>query len=555
MFAKRGFCMGKPRSRCNHRSVEYFRSRWHYGFLLLIVFSTVWVRLSLIDLPLERDEGEYAYAGQLILQGSLPYDAVYNMKLPGVYAAYAGIIGIFGQTHRGVHTGLAVINIATIVLLFFLGRKLADTLAGLMASASFAVLSLTPVLQGIFANSEHFVILPVIGGLILLLGGLEKDRLIVLFTSGLLFGTGVLMKQHGALFGMFALLFLVIDRLQAKKTIPDTALRGILFLSGIAVPYALVCLFFKSVGIFDKFWFWTVSYASKYTAEVSLGLGWEMFRETAADILRADPFVWLIAGIGLSAPLWSRKARQRAVFTHGLFLFSFLSVIPGLYFRRHYFLLLVPSASLLFGMAVSAAQDKLAGLNRKGLAQLFPAVLSAVVLVGSFCWHGYFMMGKTPLDLSRYMNGLNPFPEALDVGSFIRENSSRDDRIAVIGSEPQIYFYSGRRAATGYIYMYPLMESHEFALTMQKDMLREIEEIKPKFLVFVHVDTSWGIHEGSQTMMLSWLDQYQSKYYWPVGVIDIREKGTEYYWAPNLKGPPESSQWIAVFQRKSDASI
>ena len=30
-------------------------------------------RLRLLAFPLERDEGEYAYAGQLILQGIPPY--------------------------------------------------------------------------------------------------------------------------------------------------------------------------------------------------------------------------------------------------------------------------------------------------------------------------------------------------------------------------------------------------------------------------------------------------------------------------------------------------
>jgi hypothetical protein len=38
---------------------------------------------------LERDEGEYAYAGQLMLQGIPPYQLAYTMKLPGPFAAYA----------------------------------------------------------------------------------------------------------------------------------------------------------------------------------------------------------------------------------------------------------------------------------------------------------------------------------------------------------------------------------------------------------------------------------------------------------------------------------
>ena len=64
-------------------------------------------------MPLERDEGEYAYAGQLMLQGIPPYQLAYNMKFPGVYAAYALIMLSFGQTSVGIHFGLLVVNMAS----------------------------------------------------------------------------------------------------------------------------------------------------------------------------------------------------------------------------------------------------------------------------------------------------------------------------------------------------------------------------------------------------------------------------------------------------------
>jgi len=39
--------------------------------------------------PLDRDEGEYAYFGQLLLEGVPPYAGAYNLKVPGIYGAYA----------------------------------------------------------------------------------------------------------------------------------------------------------------------------------------------------------------------------------------------------------------------------------------------------------------------------------------------------------------------------------------------------------------------------------------------------------------------------------
>src|SRR5437899_1091529 len=72
---------------------------------LTILFVVV-VRVRLREMPLERDEGEYAYAGQLMLQGVPPYQDAYNMKLPGTYAAYALIMAVFGQSAAGIHFGL-----------------------------------------------------------------------------------------------------------------------------------------------------------------------------------------------------------------------------------------------------------------------------------------------------------------------------------------------------------------------------------------------------------------------------------------------------------------
>jgi hypothetical protein len=50
-------------------------------FLAVIVLGLVIVtRIRLLGIPLERDEGGYAYAGQLMLQGTAPYKLAYNMK-------------------------------------------------------------------------------------------------------------------------------------------------------------------------------------------------------------------------------------------------------------------------------------------------------------------------------------------------------------------------------------------------------------------------------------------------------------------------------------------
>jgi hypothetical protein len=140
----------------------------------------------------------------------------------------------------------------------------------------------------------------------------------------------------------------------------------------------------------------------------------------------------------------------------------------------------------------------------------------------------YFMQ-KDPVGCYREFYGLNPFFESVEISKFIESNSDKDDRIAVFGSEPQIYFYSRRLSASGYIYLYGLMEKHDYALSMQKEMIREIEASHPKFIVVVSASTS-------SKFIVGWRDNYIQGNYRLVGVVDIISSGaTVYQWYDEAK--------------------
>ena len=68
-----------------------------------------------------------------------------------------------------------------------------------------------------------------------------------------------------------------------------------------------------------------------------------------------------------------------------------------------------------------------------------------------------------PLTACQTVYGSNPFPEAVQVGDYLKNHASPGARIAVLGSEPEIYFYH-RHSATGYIYTYSLMEPQSLCL-------------------------------------------------------------------------------------------
>src|SRR5208283_2514645 len=135
-----------------------FQRHWTWWFMVMVLVVVAVVRLRLLNFPLERDEGEYAYAGQLILQGIPPYQLAYNMKLPGTYVAYAAILALFGQTSRGIHLGLLVVNAASVILLYAIAARLFGSLAGTISGASYALLSTHQSVLGFAAHATHFVV-------------------------------------------------------------------------------------------------------------------------------------------------------------------------------------------------------------------------------------------------------------------------------------------------------------------------------------------------------------------------------------------------------------
>jgi hypothetical protein len=523
-----------------------------WGILILVTLFTVYVRLRLLSIPLERDEGEFAYMGQLILQGTPPYLIAYNMKLPGIYAAYALVMFVFGQSVEGVHLGFLLINASTIVMVFLLVKYLYDSYAGIIASASFAILSVSPSVLGTSAHATHFVILPALGGIFLILKAIDSGNLKHLFWSGLLLGLAFLMKQPGIIFIVLAFLYLLFSLFRKENASFHHLLKQAgVFLFGAVMPFGVACLILYSTGVFEKFWFWTFSYAYQYGSRIPLSTGIEIFLNQAAHVIDQSYLLWVIAGLGLGALFWDATMRTRAAFVIGFFLSSFLAVCPGLYFRPHYFVLILPVVSLLAGMGLSFLRKLFLRLQPKLSA--VPSILFLVVILFIVFQYGSFFCEMTTIQACRAMYGLNPFPESVEISNYIKANSKKGDKIAVLGSEPQIYFYSNRHSATGHIYTYALMEGQKYALRMQKEMMEEIEKAQPEYLVFVNVPTSWLVRPDSERAIFNWFSGYSKENFSLVGVIDILSNTeTEYRWGNEAAHySPRSPCFLYIYKRKN----
>jgi hypothetical protein len=530
-------------------------NRWCWVALLLVIIGTTVIRGRLLTVPLERDEGEYAYIGQQLLKGVPPYISGYSMKLPGIYAVYAAVLAVFGQTITGIHTGLIVFNAATILVIFLLTKRMFGALAGVAAGCAYAILSLLGPVQGLFANAEHFVILPALVGVFLISKPATNRNLAIIFIGGFFLGFAFIVKQHGVFWGIFGAAYLLYrDFCHRPVQWNKVLINQFVFIGGAIIPFAFVCFFYWHIGEFDKFWFWTFTYAREYTRKIPIYAAWELLRPTIRPIVAYSFLIWIFALAGLFRVFFQRTGRIHLPFVIGFLVFSFLTVCPGFYFRGHYFILFFPSVAVLSGAGFSGLAGLLPGRVPVFGRWLVIATAGLIVTCFSLFQQRLYLFSLSPNDISHLFYGGCPFPESLEVARFIRDNGEPNDTIAVVGSEPQIYFYLGRRSVTRYIYTYFLMWERRYAAGMQREMIGEIESAKPKWLVFVGSQTSWTRMEDSITDIFDWFSRYADSNYDIAGIIEVHphEGGQPVYrWNEQAKDyAPATEDWLMVYKRK-----
>lgn len=505
--------------------------------LIVVILVISFIRFRLSSIPLERDEGEYAYLGKLITEGTPPYATAYNMKLPGTYFMYGLIMTFFGKSISGIHIGLAIMNAFT-MFFFFLGfRKLFNPSIALFASSVYGLISLSPTTLGFAAHATHFVSFFVSLGIFFLARFYENSKGKFSLLTGLMFGMAFLMKQQAVfliLFGGVAILlpFVLKRPIQIKTSIT----KGLIYSGGILLPYLITVLLLAAFGAFDKFWFWTVEYASKYASGVSFNTGKQLFASTFEPMWQEFTILWVLFFAGIILTFVSSLSLKQKVVALSFTLFAFLTICPGFYFRQHYFISFLPAVGLLGGISLYFIQSVLSRYTKINFAVVLPVAVLAIVAISAFSQKREYYFKAEPDVISRRVYGTNPFPESVEISKYIENNSQPGDKVAVLGSEPQIYFYSNRASATGYIYTYGLMEIHDYNKRMQEEMIAEIEKNKPKFLVFCNVATSWLSRPESPQLIFDWFNKYIQTGYELTGVADIVSMDqTVYKWGNDAR--------------------
>ena len=559
--------------------------RWFLVLLLLLILAFNFaIRWHLRDMPLERDEGEYAYAGQLILQGIPPYKIAFNMKFPGTYFMYALLMAAFGQSAAGIHIGILLVTSLIALLIFFIGRELLSETGALIAMAIYVCLAALPKAAGLAGHATHFVSLFACAGVAALLIARKNNPMTWWFLSGTAFGLAILMKQHAVFFPLFIFVWFLWDQFR-RNALQKSVLIAVIFCIGCVIPFLVTAIGFACAGLWKPFIFWTFQYARQYVSMLPLGAAPGQFAAGFGPVFESGIWPWLFGIAGLVCVWKKREWNGPAELAALMLLAGMAAACPGFYFRNHYFLMAVPGLALLNaafiltvanvlkdhlstprstsspagvqspihdGRGQSAIRNPQSAIATKWL----PLCLTAFILGDLLVNNAKMWLEPTALQLSRQLYGNNPFPEALSIAKYLEDHTVLTDTIAVLGSEPEIFFLSRRHSASGFIYIYSLTEPQPLAQQMQKEFMSGIETNRPKFVVFANNGASWyslvlPISFQYASAIQDWWGNYSTNYSL-VGAVKISaDKPSQFSWNESSLNPADTTNDdLLIYRRK-----
>lgn len=426
------------------------------GFAIIVAITIASTSFQEAE-SLHRDSAVFAYFGRAILDGSVPYQDVWDHKTPGIYYIDAAIFWLLPDSILSIHAVEGMIMAMASLTLYAVARALAiPRLSAGFGAVLYAVFLTTPAFYQGGNLTETYLQLPLLLGFLLLIKAFPDEssplRPHLAYGCGLLFGIAVMIRPTALLHAIVALAFWSLHLIRGYHSMKWYLSWFCLFVLGISTPVLITVIYFGFQGALDDMYQQVVVYNALYFSaagddtgalvRLMLRSGWAAFSNA--------PLLWALGLSGLAVLVLSRMDLSSRVgyLLLPLFAADALSVLAGGNFYGHYYLLVIPSLSLLGAYAMARVSADLVGVRWNPLWVTLAVSVTVLILAPmSIRWAGVFFSIRAPI--------IEAYDQ--DLINRVVELSDEEDYIYVWGAEPGVYLLSDRRAASRYIYNYPLI--------------------------------------------------------------------------------------------------
>ena len=408
-------------------------------------------RVSSWRKPLGTDTGQYLYIGDLVLDGQTPYVDAVNNKGPVTYLLFALIRLGAGTSSTAVRLSLLVFAVAAALALGAYIAHFAGRSAGILAAVTFALFAGLPGLQGDDPNTEQYGVAFMVGGLWLA----TRPGTWWALGAGAAVAAAALMNP--ALVVAAPFVAFELWRTQDDRVGRRLGRIGLGFLGGVALA-APVVAWMLLAGAFDDMWEQVVEVARR-ASNASFGSGGARTRELAdyreGALAVPERGLWLVGLAGLLVACTSHRLRRVAVPMILWVAVAWARVKGATYEFPHHYYPVLPA--LAAGIALGVAR----------VWELLPAGRSAVrwgIAVVALAVPLWVWVGDNEREALQVAPGKRWGPEgdkfalAYPIADFVRDHTTPDEQILVVGTDPEVYWLAERRANGPVFDVFPILK-------------------------------------------------------------------------------------------------
>ena len=521
-------------------------------FLVLQLIILFW-RAQYADFALDRDEGTYAYLGNLMMNGGTPYVDGFEMKPPGLFYIYGLMTSIFGYSAEGIHNSVSYSNFIGAIFIFFSFYIYKKPWAALTAGTVFSFMAFNPWMSGFAGVAEHFMNLFTAIGIFCLAAARKQNLLYLYALAGFAFAFSTGIKQNGAFLAVAATAYLLFRGFFVKLNRKELQMSLFSFIGGAILCIILILLPVIISGSMADMKFWIIDYPNEfYTESIPWSKGKEYLGIYFDRTTQFGTIFWITAILGLLLSMFSKISHLSKIGFVFLLGAAFLSIFPGLRFYGHYWLFLVPAIAMLNGVFIAS----LGMIEKVSVLKKITPLASVILLVaGIFLTkskHENFFTNPKEFYVMRSIYGDNPFTELRILTDEIKKEMGDDDQVVVFGSEPQVYVELDKPALNASIFMSHLGRQHSKAKDMRTDFKQVVESAMPEYVVFVMHPFSWMMTPGTDGSTYNFAFDYVKRNYIPIGYADqIPNAAPKIVLGEDaLTYTPEGSKYVIAFKRQ-----
>ena len=444
--------------------------------LLLLCLLPILLYIPAMGSPFERDEGAYATIAQGLLDGKVPYRDLFDNKPPLVYGWYALSFSVFGESVWAPRLVAAALLSLTTLAVFGQAKLVMPRGVAFTAAAVFAVSTGLPWVA-LHANTEAYMLLPLVTSLIAFTMGIRSGRLWWFVACGALGGLAVMTKQV-AMWNVLALAVVAASwRPQDPGRLRERLAPALCVLGGAIASIVAVMAPFIYNGSAGDFLYATFAYNWMYVGAVSMvermlnaSYGLLLFFGILAPVIVA-------ALLGLAA-LWKERRRPAYYALAAWAIGSGVGVATGGRFFPHYFLHLLPALAILSAVVFYD------GWQRRRLMTVSKPILAVAVglVVISAATNGVLYAFPRQAEHAVAQNVYHQKEwekNSEHLAAYIEERTEPGDTIFNLGREAQIYFYADRQPPGRYFYDWAVNYDERNLATV----IADLEEARPKYIV------------------------------------------------------------------------